>query len=342
MSLLQYSLLLLQNTTTLNNNNNNNNGGSSLLSLYALRRQQQQQQQRAPPSQPYYYVCKNEYNLPNEPDYGCTVEKPLCMIDDDVVEVVKSEREEESSRPPQRRRPPYGQGGTYCSDYPCSNTEQEDNNNNNIIKTALVVPDQGCTSTKPRCVNGLGRDPLPNEPGLYCTEDDDSRKGRMMDKAVNTKERPEPVVSVRGSSTRTPIPVSSKRRSTTTTALQYEPEQYYVHGDVHNVDVDVILLFDELSTEVGQESPPFAGGGDDNDELRCLISGLTMPPIVRRPERSKEGGDHQHKHKHTHDRQQQSQQQQQPPPHIDYKLATFACSACPVTSSCKLGQSLGW
>jgi hypothetical protein len=340
MSLL-HSLLLPQNTTTLNNNN----GGSSLLSLYAL---QQKHQQRVPPPPSQSYVCKNEYNLPNEPDYGCTVEKPLCMIDfNDDDDDVKNEREEESRLPPQRRRPPYGQPGTYCSDYPCSNTEQEDNNNNIIIKSALAVPDQGCTSTKPRCVNGLGRDPLPNEPGLYCIEDaddDDGKAGRMMDKDVNTKERPGPVVSVRGSATRTPITVSSKRRSTTTTALQYEQEQEYVHDDVHYVDVDVILLFDELSTEVGQDSPPFVGGGDDNDELRCLISGLTMPPILRqRRQRSKEGGDHPHQRQQTHDRKQQpQQQQQQQQPHIDYKLATFACSTCPVTSSCKLGQSLGW
>ena len=72
---------------------------------------------------------------------------------------------------------------------------------------------------------------------------------------------------------------------------------------------------------------PDNGNMDENDELRCLISGLTMPPISQQS--------------HKQPKQEEEGSKETSTAKIG-QTAAFACSACPVTSSCKLGQSLGW
>ena len=158
---------------------------SLLLQNPNLLLQQPQQPQQQPPP----YICVNQYDLPNEPDYGCTIDKPLCMIEEGEV-IDGGEEEEESHgqhRSLRRRsrsrstRPPYGQRGTYCSDYPCYKNNNDD---------GISIVDQGCSSSKPICVNGLGQQPLPNEPGLYCVstimEEDSSSTKQRRDNDIMT------------------------------------------------------------------------------------------------------------------------------------------------------------
>jgi len=227
-------------------------------------------------------VCVNRFELPTDPDEGCTSEAPLCFADGE-------------------RRPPYGHPGTHCRPYPCTNTNHHhglDANNDNT--TTSVVADKGCSVETPNCVDGLGNDPFPNAPGMYCVADKNGED------TTSTGIVTSPTL-VATSSAAVAWGLSSTK---TTHALTNNDDQ-----DERDTAGKVLIFADRTRRRRRSEEED----DHEDDRLRCLISGLTVPPMwkERQPQQNNDNA-------------------------VDHNQLAVACSTCPVTQSCKLGQSLGW